>query len=66
MTETLQHELDSYRYVVLAEGHDEDSRGSVLAQLQIDLHRRFGLHHLTIQIEPPDFASADCAKQHCH
>jgi cobalt-zinc-cadmium efflux system protein len=53
-------------HVVLAEGHDEDSRGSVLAQLQSDLHRRFGLHHLTIQIEPPDFASADCAKQHCH
>jgi cobalt-zinc-cadmium efflux system protein len=52
-------------HVVLAPGHDDDARGSILAQLQSDLHRRFGLHHLTIQIEPADFASADCARQHC-
>jgi cobalt-zinc-cadmium efflux system protein len=52
-------------HVVLADGHDDGARGSILAQIQSDLHRRFGLHHVTIQIEPPDFASARCAEQHC-
>jgi cobalt-zinc-cadmium efflux system protein len=53
-------------HVVLAAEEDVHTRGTVLAELQTELHRRFGLHHLTIQIEPPGFASADCARQHCH
>ncbi|MDB4949049.1 MAG: Cobalt-zinc-cadmium efflux system protein [Gemmatimonadetes bacterium] len=52
-------------HVVLAQDEDERSRGTILSQLQAEMHRRFGLHHLTIQIEPADFASSRCAEQHC-
>jgi cobalt-zinc-cadmium efflux system protein len=52
-------------HVVLDHDEDVHTRGAVLAEIKSELHRRFGLHHLTIQVEPPGFASAECAQQHC-
>lgn len=34
--------------------------GAILADLHTMLHERFGLHHLTIQVEPPGFREVRC------
>lgn len=36
--------------------------GTVLAELHHTLHERFGLHHMTIQVEPPDFSEQRCSQ----
>lgn len=35
---------------------DEAPHGAMLSQVRTTLHDRFGIHHLTIQIEPAEFA----------
>jgi cobalt-zinc-cadmium efflux system protein len=42
-------------------------RGAILNDLHHALHERFGLHHMTIQIEPPGFGDERCAQmEHCY
>lgn len=43
-----------------APGPVRRDRGAVLADLHHLLHERFGLHHMTIQVEPPGFGDKRC------
>jgi hypothetical protein len=46
--------------VVVGERMERRHSGEILADLHCVLHDRFGLHHLTIQIEPRDFEEHRC------
>lgn len=48
-------------HVVVGERMERRHSGEILADLHCVLHDRFGLHHLTIQIEPRDFEEHRCA-----
>jgi cobalt-zinc-cadmium efflux system protein len=48
-------------HVVVGERAERRHSGEILADLHRELHERFGLDHLTIQIEPRDFREIDCA-----
>ena len=47
-------------HVVVGERALRRASGEILADLHCVLHERFGLHHLTIQIEPRDFEEQRC------
>lgn len=47
-------------HVVVGERHERRNSGEILADLHRVLHDRFGLHHLTIQIEPRAFPEHGC------
>jgi cobalt-zinc-cadmium efflux system protein len=47
-------------HVVVGERALRRESGEILADLHCLLHDRFGLHHLTIQIEPRDFEEQRC------
>ncbi|HET6233279.1 MAG TPA: cation diffusion facilitator family transporter [Longimicrobiaceae bacterium] len=53
-------EAMSGHVVVGAAGEARRRCGDLLADLHGELNRRFGLRHLTIQVEPPDFVEACC------
>jgi len=56
---TITSGLDSLSaHVVVAEGH---APAEVLQSLRRELHRRFGIHHITIQVEPEDFGHCNPA-----
>ena len=52
-------------HVVVGERDERRASGEILADVHHLLHQRFGLHHLTIQIEPRDFKEADCVALGC-
>ncbi|HEY7767519.1 cation diffusion facilitator family transporter [Longimicrobium sp.] len=47
-------------HVVVGERMERRHSGEILGDLHCVLHDRFGLHHLTIQIEPRDFEEHGC------
>jgi cobalt-zinc-cadmium efflux system protein len=47
-------------HVVVGERALRRASGEILSDLHCLLHDRFGLHHLTIQIEPRDFEEQQC------
>ena len=47
-------------HVVVGERAQRRQSGEILADLHCVLHDRFGLHHLTIQIEPRGFEEQQC------
>jgi len=47
-------------HVVVGERDERRQSGEILADLHGMLHDRFGLDHLTIQIEPRDFREIGC------
>jgi cobalt-zinc-cadmium efflux system protein len=47
-------------HAVVGERMERRHSGEILADLHCVLHDRFGLHHLTIQIEPRDFEEHGC------
>lgn len=47
-------------HVVVADGAASRDEAAVLHDLHETLHERFGLHHLTIQMEPPGFSDERC------
>ncbi|HEX5726124.1 MAG TPA: cation diffusion facilitator family transporter [Longimicrobiaceae bacterium] len=47
-------------HVVVGERGERRPSGEILAELHQVLHERFGLHHLTIQIEPREFEELGC------
>lgn len=50
-------------HVVVADvDADRRGRGTILTELHHVLHERFGLHHMTIQMEPPGFQETRCAQ----
>jgi cobalt-zinc-cadmium efflux system protein len=46
-------------HVVMAENGRRRHQGELLRELHDLLHERFGLHHMTIQVEPPDFPACE-------
>jgi cobalt-zinc-cadmium efflux system protein len=48
-------------HVVVGERMERRQSGDILSDLHCVLHDRFGLHHLTIQIEPRGFQEHPCA-----
>jgi cobalt-zinc-cadmium efflux system protein len=48
-------------HVVVGDRADRRQSGEILADLHRELHDRFGLDHLTIQIEPRGFREIGCA-----
>jgi len=48
-------------HVVVGERVERRQSGEILSDLHCVLHDRFGLHHLTIQIEPRGFQEHPCA-----
>jgi len=52
-------------HVVVGERHERRASGEILAEVHDLLHQRFGLHHLTVQIEPRGFKELDCAALGC-
>jgi cobalt-zinc-cadmium efflux system protein len=47
-------------HVVVGERDERRHSGEILGDLHRELHDRFGLDHLTIQIEPRGFREIDC------
>ena len=47
-------------HVVVGDRHERRPSGEILAELHNVLHQRFGLGHLTIQIEPREFREVEC------
>jgi cobalt-zinc-cadmium efflux system protein len=47
-------------HVVVGDRHERRTSGEILADLHKILHDRFGLGHLTIQIEPREFREIEC------
>jgi cobalt-zinc-cadmium efflux system protein len=47
-------------HVVVGERDERRNSGEILRDLHRALHDRFGLDHLTIQIEPRGFREIDC------
>lgn len=63
---TIASGLEALSCHVVVGGRDERrASGEILADVHDLLHRRFGLHHLTVQIEPRGFREADCAALGC-
>lgn len=52
-------------HVVVGERDQRRASGEILAEVHDLLHQRFGLHHLTVQIEPRGFKELDCAALGC-
>lgn len=52
-------------HVVVGGRHERRFSGEILADVHRLLHDRFGLHHLTVQIEPRGFQELDCAALNC-
>jgi cobalt-zinc-cadmium efflux system protein len=52
-------------HVVVGDREERRASGEILADMHQLLHERFGLHHLTVQIEPRGFKELDCAAQGC-
>ena len=52
-------------HVVVGDRHERRASGEILAEVHDLLHQRFGLHHLTVQIEPRGFKELDCAALGC-
>ncbi|HEX8429791.1 MAG TPA: cation diffusion facilitator family transporter [Longimicrobium sp.] len=48
---------------VVTEGAGLRSPSEILAEIHAVLHKRFGLHHVTIQVEPRGFREAACLAQ---
>lgn len=58
---TITSGMDAMSGHVVVGARDERPRsGDILAELHRMLHERFGLHHLTIQIEPRGFEETRC------
>jgi len=58
---TITSGLDSLSaHAVVGERMERRHSGEILADLHCVLHDRFGLHHVTIQIEPRDFEEHRC------
>jgi cobalt-zinc-cadmium efflux system protein len=47
-------------HVIVGERHERRPSADILADLHAMLHERFGLHHLTIQLEPRGFKESGC------
>jgi cobalt-zinc-cadmium efflux system protein len=47
-------------HVVVGERHERRHSGDILSDVHETLHGRFGLHHLTVQIEPRGFKEHGC------
>jgi cobalt-zinc-cadmium efflux system protein len=47
-------------HVVVGARHERRPSGEILAELHDVLHQRFGLGHMTIQIEPREFREIEC------
>jgi cobalt-zinc-cadmium efflux system protein len=47
-------------HVIVGEPHERRPSADILADLHRMLHERFGLHHLTIQLEPRGFKETGC------
>ncbi len=47
-------------HVIVGERHERRPSAEILADLHRMLHERFGLHHLTIQLEPRGFEESGC------
>jgi cobalt-zinc-cadmium efflux system protein len=63
---TITSGLEALSCHVVVGGRDERRfSGEILADVHEVLHQRFGLHHLTVQIEPRGFKELDCAAQSC-
>jgi cobalt-zinc-cadmium efflux system protein len=52
-------------HVVVGGREERRVSGEILADVHRVLHDRFGLHHLTVQIEPRGFKEMDCAALGC-
>jgi len=52
-------------HVVVGARDERRFSGEILADVHHLLHQRFGLHHLTVQIEPRGFEELDCAALGC-
>jgi cobalt-zinc-cadmium efflux system protein len=52
-------------HVVVGSRDERRYSGEILADVHDLLHQRFGLHHLTVQIEPRGFKELDCAALGC-
>ncbi|HEU4562310.1 MAG TPA: cation diffusion facilitator family transporter [Longimicrobium sp.] len=63
---TITSGLEALSCHVVVGGRDERRySGEILADVHNLLHQRFGLHHLTVQIEPRGFKELDCAALGC-
>jgi cobalt-zinc-cadmium efflux system protein len=63
---TITSGLEALSCHVVVGGRDERRvSGEILADVHDLLHQRFGLHHLTVQIEPRGFKELDCAALGC-
>jgi cobalt-zinc-cadmium efflux system protein len=63
---TITSGMEALSCHVVVGGRDERrASGEILADVHCVLHQRFGLHHLTIQIEPRDFQELDCVALRC-
>ncbi|HKP75224.1 MAG TPA: cation diffusion facilitator family transporter [Longimicrobiaceae bacterium] len=63
---TIASGLEALSCHVVVGGRDERrASGEILADIHGLLHQRFGLHHLTVQIEPRGFQELDCAALGC-
>lgn len=63
---TITSGLEALSCHVVVGGRDERRvSGEILADVHHLLHQRFGLHHLTVQIEPRGFQELDCAALGC-
>lgn len=52
-------------HVVVGGRHERRTSGEILADVHTILNQRFGLRHLTVQIEPRGFQEAGCAALGC-
>ena len=63
---TITSGMEALSCHVVVGGRDERRvSGEILADVHRLLHERFGLDHLTVQIEPRGFQELDCAAQGC-
>jgi cobalt-zinc-cadmium efflux system protein len=63
---TITSGMEALSCHVVVGGRDERRySGEILADVHDLLHQRFGLHHLTVQIEPRGFKELDCAALGC-
>jgi cobalt-zinc-cadmium efflux system protein len=61
---TITSGMEALSCHVVVGGRDERrASGEILADVHDVLRRRFGLNHLTVQIEPRGFQEQDCAAQ---
>jgi cobalt-zinc-cadmium efflux system protein len=63
---TIASGIEALSCHVVVGGRDERrASGEILADVHHLLHERFGLHHLTVQIEPRGFKELDCVALSC-